>query len=153
ARRGYQRMLFGTFVAVNGALVLIMVADVGYYPFTGTRVTREVFAVADDASAQAVQLLSNFPGLTTVALMLTAALVVFYPRGWASEARPRRWPHAAFLGLAVVAFAVIGARGGLQKKPLKPIHAFAAGQHEIGILTLNTAFTLIHSSRNRPLEP
>jgi len=153
ARRWYQRVLFGQFVVVNAAFVVLMVGDVGYYPFTGTRVTRDVFALAGEATAQANQLLVNFAGLAAIAVMLASALAVLYPRWRAQEARRRTWPRAALGVLAVLAIAVVGARGGLQKKPLKPIHAFASGKHELGILTLNTAFTLIHSPRDRQLEP
>jgi phosphoglycerol transferase MdoB-like AlkP superfamily enzyme len=157
-RAWYQRLLLALFVAVNGALAMIMVADVAYYPFTGTRVTMDVFALAGDASAQAPQLLVNYAGFATLAVALTAALGVFYPRanpgapsGAPAAARP--WHRGALAAIAVLVVAVVAARGGLQKKPLTPIHAFSSGEHEVGVLTLNTAFTLLRSPARRALEP
>lgn len=153
ARRWYQWMLRGLFVTVNGAATIVMVGDVGYYPFTGTRVTMDVFALTGEATAQADQLFVNFAGLTMLGLGLLAALVFVYPRAQLEAATPvPRWRRVA-TALAVIVATVIAARGGLQKKPLNPIHAFAGGSHEIGVLTLNSAFTLLQSPRDRQLEP
>jgi len=95
--------------------------------------------------------------------VLVAALLVLYPRhptlaradvrGPHPDSHTRSLPRAALAVFAVLALTVLAARGGLQKKPLNPIHAFTSGQHEIGILTLNSAFTLLHSPRVRELEP
>jgi phosphoglycerol transferase MdoB-like AlkP superfamily enzyme len=159
AARWYQRTLMALFVGVNATAVVIMMGDVGYYPFTGTRVTMDVFALTGEATAQLDQLLVNFAGLVSVTLVLVAALVVLYPRGRgrapasAIPATRRTLPRAALGVLAVLAVTVVAARGGVQKKPLNPIHAFTSGQHEVGILTLNSAFTLLHSPRERELEP
>jgi phosphoglycerol transferase MdoB-like AlkP superfamily enzyme len=155
AARWYQRTLLTLFVGVNATAVIIMMGDVGYYPFTGTRVTMDVFALTGEATAQLDQLLVNFAGLVSVTLILVAALVVFYPRRAADAANraARSTPRAAIGVLAVLALTVLAARGGTQKKPLNPIHAFTSGQHEVGILTLNSAFTLLHSPRERELEP
>lgn len=153
ARRWYQWMLRGVFVAVNGAATIVMVGDVGYFPFTGTRVTMDVFALSSEATAQADQLFLNFAGLTMLGVGLLSALVFAYPRAEVEAAAPvPRWRRVA-TGLAVIVATVIAARGGFQKKPLNPIHAFAGGSHEIGVLTLNSAFTLLQSPRDRALEP
>jgi phosphoglycerol transferase MdoB-like AlkP superfamily enzyme len=149
----YQRALFALFTAINGALVLIMVGDVGYYPFTGTRVTAEVVALSGEALAQADQLIVNFAGLVTFGVALMAALIMLYARQRPEAIAPRSWYGAAAVIVAVVGLGIVGARGGVQKKPLKPIHAFASGHHDTGVLTLNTTFTLLHSLRTRQLEP
>lgn len=154
ARAWYQRLLFALFVLVNGALTVVNVGDVGYYPFTGTRVTMEVFALTGEATAQAGQLFVNFWMLTVFGIGLVAVLVLGYPRAAAAPApRPARLAPAAAARFAVLLLVFLAARGGWQKKPLKPIHAFTSGSHEVGILTLNSAFTLIHSPRERPLAP
>lgn len=153
ARRWYQRTLMTVFVAVNGAATVINMGDVGYYPFTGTRVTMDVWALSGEATAQADQLFLNFAGLTALGLGLLAALVLFYPRHRAEAAAPRRPLRRAGLVFATLALTVLAARGGAQKKPLNPIHAFQSGSHEVGILTLNSAFTMLQSPRQRQLQP
>lgn len=166
ARRGYQRLLLACFVVVNGAMAIIMFGDIAYFPFTGTRVTLDVFAFSGEAATQAPQLLVHYAGLASLTIGLIISLGVFFPRlraeraggqgagGEAPEAvaaRPR-WQRP-LVTLGVVLLTAIAARGGLQKKPLKPIHAFAQGEHVIGVLTLNSAFTLIHSPTDRQLTP
>lgn len=153
ARRWYQWMLRGLFVVANGAATVVMVGDVGYYPFTGTRVTMDVFALTEEATAQADQLFVNFAGLTLIGVGLLVALLVFYPRPLVEAQAPvPRWRRIA-TSFAVILGTVVAARGGFQKKPLNPIHAFEGGSHEIGVLTLNSAFTLLQSPRDRALEP
>jgi phosphoglycerol transferase MdoB-like AlkP superfamily enzyme len=153
AQAWYQRALMTLFVLVNGAFVVFQVGDIAYYPFTGTRVTMDVFALTGEATAQADQLFLNFAGLTIIGLTLIAALWVLYPRHRGEGMPMQSWLRASGVVFATILLTVIAARGGVQKKPLKPIHAFASGDHEIGILTLNTAFTLIQSPRERQLEP
>lgn len=154
ARRWYARVQQGLFVTVNAAAAIVMVGDVGYYPFTGTRVTTDVFALTGEATAQLDQLLVNFAGLALVAVTLSMSMLLFYPRAATGAEGPARSRLRAALGVvAVLLCTALAARGGLQKKPLKPIHAFASGNHEIGVLTLNSAFTLIHSPRDRKLTP
>ncbi|MBX3133349.1 MAG: LTA synthase family protein [Gemmatimonadaceae bacterium] len=155
ARQWYQRSLKALFVAVNGAATVINMGDVGYYPFTGTRVTMDVWALSGEATAQADQLFLNFAGLTALGLGLLVALVLFYPqqRSEMAAPMPRRLLRSAAAVVAVLALTVLAARGGAQKKPLNPIHAFQSGSHEVGILTLNSAFTMLQSPRQRQLAP
>ena len=158
ARRGYQWLLRALFVLVNGAAALLMVGDVAYFPFTGTRVTMDVFALAGEAAAQADQLFMNFAGLTLVGVALLAGLLLAYPRAAvertppAGVSVPPRWRRLAS-ALAVLAVTVVAARGGVQKKPINPIHAFGGTSHASGVLTLNSTFTLLQSPRDRALTP
>lgn len=152
-RRWYQRSLMGLFLVVNGAATIVMMGDVAYYPFTGTRVTMDVFALTGEATAQADQLFVNFAGLTATGIALLLALAMLYKRHVSESFTPVAATRRVAAGFAVVALAAVAARGGFQKKPLNPIHAFGSGRHEIGILTLNSAFTLLQSPRGRRLEP
>ena len=158
ARRGYQWLLRALFVVSNGVALLLMVADIGYYPFTGTRLTADVFALAGDATAQADQLFVNFAGLTVLGVATLAALLLFYPAAAvertppAGVSVPPRWRRLAS-ALAVITLSVLAARGGVQKKPINPIHAFGGRSHEAGVLTLNSVFTILQSPRGRALEP
>ncbi len=152
-RRWYQRSLMGLFLLVNGAATIVMMGDVGYYPFTGTRVTMDVFALTGDATAQLDQLLVAFAGLTATGIGLIVMQYILYPRHRGEPFIQRTRLRSLGAGFAVLALTALAARGGFQKKPLNPIHAFASGSHEVGILTLNSAFTLIQSPRGRQLEP
>ena len=152
-RTWYQRLLMAVFIVVNGAFVVFQVGDIAYYPFTGTRVTMDIFALTGEATAQADQLFLNFAGLTIVGLTLIVCLWVFYPRHRGDARSSQSWLRSSAVVFGTLLLTVMAARGGIQKKPLNPLHAFASGNHELGILTLNTSFTLIQSPRNRQLQP
>lgn len=152
-RTWYQRMLMTLFVVVNGAFVVFQVGDIAYYPFTGTRVTMDIFALTGEATAQADQLFLNFAGLTIIGLTLMVCLWVFYPRHRGEARSSQSWLRSSAVVLGTLLLTVVAARGGMQKKPLNPLHAFASGDHDLGILTLNTSFTLIQSPRNRRIAP
>ncbi|HSE27122.1 MAG TPA: sulfatase-like hydrolase/transferase, partial [Gemmatimonadales bacterium] len=151
-RAGWQRGLMALFVAVNSACAWVMVADIEYFRFTGTRVTSEVLALRGEALAQADQFLVNYAPFVLLSLAFTGALLLLYPRATA-PLRRTAWPRAAATALGIIALVAVATRGGLQKKPLRPIHAFAQGEHELGILTLNSVFTLVRSPRDRQVEP
>ena len=153
ARNWYQRTLQTLFVIVNAIFVVMQTGDIAYFPFTGTRVTMDIFSLTGEATAQADQLFLNFAGLTIIGLTLIACLALFYPKQRKAAPSERTWGRASGVVSVALLLTVIAARGGLQKKPLNPIHAFSSGDHEIGILTLNTSFTLIHSPRERGLTP
>ena len=94
ARRNYQRALLTLFVLVNGAMTIIMFGDIAYFPFTGTRVTLDIFAFSGDAATQAPQLLKNYAGLASLTVVLVVALGVFFPRALPRAAACRRSPSS-----------------------------------------------------------
>jgi arylsulfatase A-like enzyme len=151
-RAGWQRLLMALFVVGNSACAWVMVADIEYFRFTGTRVTSEVLALRGEALAQADQFLVNYAPFVLLSLAFSGALLLLYPRARGPLRRPP-WPRAALAALTIVALAAVATRGGLQKKPLRPIHAFAQGEHELGILALNSVFTLVRSPRDRQVVP
>ena len=94
ARRNYQRALLTLFVLVNGAMTIIMFGDIAYFPFTGTRVTLDIFAFSGEAATQAPQLLKNYAGLASLTVVLVVALGVFFPRALPRAAACRRSPSS-----------------------------------------------------------
>ena len=185
-RPDYRRVLKWVFVAVNSFFVAVMVADLEYFTFTGTRATFDLLQLTTEAAGQLDQLVVNYAPLVLLAVGLGWLLHRGYPGedgGAAREggtaaggvqepdpaarARPgdtvggRARLSAAIPGgligvgyrLAILALAVVAARGGLQKKVLQPMHAFESGNQELGLLTLNSTFTLLQSPLQPELEP
>lgn len=186
-RRPYRRFLKWVFVAVNSFFMAVMVADLKYFTFTGTRATFDLLQITTEAVGQLDQLVVNYAPLVMLAGGLGWMLHRWYPspeRGRGVEGgqpgsegsgvepppveslgssapaeRGSRWRPllrrivggVGGLGyrLAILALLVVAARGGLQKKVLQPIHAFESGNQELGLLTLNSTFTLLQS----PLQP
>jgi hypothetical protein len=152
-RRGYQAVLGTVFVVTNSAAMILMTGDIVYFDFTGSRLTFDLLDMKAEATNQLDQLLLNYAPFTALALGLCAALIVLYPRRGPRPIVRRRWWAATASGLAIVALTIVAARGGLQKKVLKPLHAFVGGEHGTGILALNSMFTLIQSPLTQMIEP
>ncbi len=153
SRRWYQRGLMTVFAATNGAAMTLMTADIAYFDFTGSRLTFDLLDMKAEATNQVDQLLLNYAPFTALAFALCTGLIVLYPRMRGAAPAQRRWWVAALSGVAIAGVTVIAARGGLQKKVLKPLHAFAGGRHETGLLALNSVFTLIQSPLTQQIEP
>lgn len=189
-RRGYRRLLKWVFVTLNSFFLAVMVADLEYFTFTGTRATFDLLQLTTEAVDQLDQLVVNYAPLVLLAAALGWLLHRGYPVPGGGKGRADR-PDAGRRGgrgggggessieglagagaggggavrallagagavgyrLAIVALVVIAARGGLQKKVLQPMHAFAGGNQELGLLTLNSTFTLLQSPLQPELEP
>ncbi len=149
AHRGFVRTLKGCFVGINTFLIMVMVADLEYFSFTGGRITLELIHLSSEVGAQADQLLLNHLPLALLAAALGLLLFITFPP-FPAPTRPRSgWLAGGLHRLALLGAVVVMGRGGLQDKVLEPIHAFHSADQELGILTLNSAFTFIKS----PLEP
>jgi len=144
----------GTAVAfwlINATAIVVMVGDVVYYDFTGTRVTFDLFDLTAEGTNQLDQLLLNYWPFTVVMVLLMAGLALLLPRG-RGPLRSQHWALALPTALLLLGGTVLAARGGTQRKPLNPIHAFASGDHELGILALNSIFTLVQSPLRSDVE-
>jgi len=153
ARKGFVRTLKGCFVGINTFLIMVMVADLEYFSFTGGRITLDLIHLSSEVGAQADQLLLNHLPLA----LLTAALGLFlfttFPRLQGPVRPGSGWLGGGLHRLAILGAVVVVGRGGLQDKVLEPIHAFHSADQELGILTLNSAFTFIKSPLEPELEP
>lgn len=152
-RAGFARTLKVCFVGVNTFLIMVMVADLEYFAFTGGRITLDLIYLSSEAGAQADQLLVNHLPLALLAVALGLFLFRTFPR-LGSDRPPRRgWLGGGMHRLAILGSVVVIGRGGLQDKVLEPIHAFHSADQELGVLTLNSAFTFIKSPLEPELEP
>jgi glucan phosphoethanolaminetransferase (alkaline phosphatase superfamily) len=142
--------------------VLANLVDAEYYKFTGHRMNLDVLFFKSEAVEQLDQFLIHYWHLFGLAGIAFFALYRFFPTPLSS---PRHavpptlstWQRTAqagslmFVGLFVLLF---GVRGGFQPKPLQPIHAYSSGASpELGVLTLNSSFTLLKTRRGVALKP
>ncbi|HYX39625.1 MAG TPA: LTA synthase family protein [Oligoflexus sp.] len=144
-RRGQEKILAWAFGLINGCFLAVNIVDVEYYRFTGKRFTRDSLAIGQDLLAQAGQIAVYYWYYTLLILALTAGLI------WFSLKNLRRVHRDSKVSLAVglillLASCVLGGRGGWQHKPLIPAQAYAGETGKLGILILNSSFTLLKSS-------
>lgn len=143
------------FLLLNIPFLLSNFADIAYFPFSGRRSGFEVMALAPDLIGQGWQLAGQFWYLAVFAAVLVLAIIGI------SRSLYVRLPHFEIclllyplLVVAFVSVTVVSARGGLQSKPIRSVHAYSWPSAELGPLVLNTSFTLIKKkgSEIKPLR-
>ncbi|PKV75809.1 LTA synthase family protein [Pontibacter ramchanderi] len=148
----YQRTLQWLFVLTNAPFIALALVDVEFFKFIGRRSGNEVLTITGDVLGQLGQLASYYwyMGIGFLGLMISIAKL--YPKSVAiPEKTPVLWQR--YLRLVLVAgFVVLGIRGGIQLKPLRPAHAFVHEHATLGHLSLNTPFTFIKSIGKTSLD-
>ncbi len=148
----YQKALKWVFLLCNAPFIALALVDVEFFKFIGRRSSNEVFTIAGDVTAQLGQLLGYYWYLLLGFGLLLFLLVKIYPKAPAhTSPQPKVWLRGLRL-LLVAGFMVLGIRGGLQLKPLRPSHAFVLEPAVLGHLTLNSPFTFIKGIGKTQLE-
>ena len=156
--RGWQRMLRTLFLLLNAPGLALNIVDTQYFKFIGRRTSDELFTITDDIGRQAGHLVQHYWLLLLPFALLLGLLYYAYPMPPAAGAaarprRPLRRMAQAMLEVGLVAaLTVLGIRGGLQLKPLRPGHAFVQSPPVLGHVALNSTFTFIKSIGQKPLE-
>jgi phosphoglycerol transferase MdoB-like AlkP superfamily enzyme len=156
--RGWQRALRGVFLTLNAPGLALNIIDSQYFKFIGRRTSDELFTITGDIERQAGQLVWHYWFLLLPFCLLFGLLWYCYPMPAAvptatAPQRPLRRMALAMLEIGLVAaLAVLGIRGGLQLKPLRPGHAFVQQPPALGHVALNSTFTFIKSIGQKVME-
>ncbi len=137
---------------INGFFLGLNVVDIEYYRFTGKRFTWDSFAIGKDILGQIVQVSVYYWYYTALILTIGFGFIWLSLRILKRQEREKLWSRMAST-LAVLALAALAGRGGWQHKPLIPAQAYAGDTGTLGILILNSSFTLLKSSDKALLRP
>lgn len=147
--KNYQLFLKAVFALTNIPFILANLADSEYYKFTGNRMTKEILFLKSEAAEQIDQFVFNYWHIVMLAVVCTFVPLKFYPKAKNSLSmnffKKNIYNVAMVLGILLVIG--LGIRGGTQSKPLQPAHAYATGLPDLGVLTLNSTFTLLKSKK------
>jgi len=142
-----QQLLRGLYVMLNVPGIIVNVIDWEYFKFIGRRTSSELTTIGDDVLRQAGQMLTHYWYLLLPVLGLAALLwwLCPMPGPESPDARPRgrRLTQRAIEFALTSLLVVLGLRGGLQLKPLRPGAAFEQQPAVLGHLALNSTFTLL----------
>jgi len=141
------------FVLVNTILIGMNLADLEYFAFTGKRTGIEIMGIKQDISDQIGQLTLHYWHLTLLLLIIFIwiSFRTFRIKYKAVESsNPKRY---FIIGYALfIALGVLGIRGGLQLKPLRPNVAFTTNPSKLGDVVLNTPFNVFMTIGIPPLK-
>lgn len=158
--KAVQLTSFGMFLILNGLFVLVNMADVGYFQFTSKRSTWDLV----DMTVGSPEFFGLIPAfvvdywyLLLLSAGLLALMVFMYP------GRKFRFARAAFswkilvmevfLTVFVLGLGVLGARGGLQYRPISMMTGAGIAGAGQGPLVTNTTFTILQTLNRKGLKP
>lgn len=147
------------FLLIHLPFLLFNAVDVEFIHFAGRRMTPDSFYLLRETHGKLGALWSTYWPLLLINLCLLGAFAFLIRRTAIDFSaqnplvlRYKRWPLRLSSAMGVLALLTIGARGGLQIKPLNLAHATAASTDlRITHLLLNSSFTTIHSLQKKRL--
>ena len=132
------------FLVLNIPFLVFNFGDFIYSQYTGKRMTVGVLFLSE-AMDQAGQLLVNYWYITLWSILVIVVCYKF-SRRWIGQVSASYHPLRRLVWLMVsVPLLVCGWRGGIQKKNIKPIHAYSFKEFELGNLVLNSSITMLDS--------
>ncbi|MCX7833951.1 MAG: sulfatase-like hydrolase/transferase [Ignavibacteria bacterium] len=145
----YRIFLIILFILTNLFFIALNLTDYGYYTTTQRRITYEIFAMAEDVIRFFPALVVNHYFLSGLMLILIIIFSFFTVKflnflyGKIHEYKSISTEIISFI--LIIGFTIIGIRGGLQLRPIRPADAFISDKPESSYLTLNTTFNVITS--------
>jgi hypothetical protein len=144
----FRRIYSVSFMLFNFIPLAIEAIDIEGYKFFGRRSTLSTLSILNDIRDQALQLIIHFWYISLICMLVITGLVLLFQqvsrRVESSRLGTMALPLPAWisLGFVTVAMTTLGIRGGLQSKPLRPIHAFSSQSTVLASLALNTTFNV-----------
>jgi len=145
----YRGLLKALFLVANIPFLLINVVDFEYIKFTGQRSSLSLLDMGQDISDQIGQLAFHYWYLAAIAGALVFVLYYFSHK-WdyeSSTKSPSHWAADLLVMFLVVSLAVIGGRGGVQRRRLTPALAAVGDKESLTQLALNSTYTMINSQQ------
>ncbi len=153
----YQKVTNWIFYTVNIPFIILNNMDIEYFKFTQKRTTTDFFQLiqlGSDAKNIIPQYLKDY-WLITLFSFIQVWLLFKMKSIPKSKIRfdIKSTLNVVFSILIGAAIFIIGARGGLQLKPIKSINAGELSGSQNASLILNTPFSILHSFKNKGLKP
>ncbi len=149
-----------SFYLPNILAILINLTDTVYFRFTGKRSTADVLAFLEQGGGF-TNLLGDFltgflPELISgMALLAIFIYIISKKAAWPKSTFPfhlRNFVTAFIVSVLIGGSWIIGARGGLQLKPINIIDALKNNSPKYAALALNTPFTIGKTLGKEPLK-
>lgn len=149
----YQKVLLILFITANAFGIMFELGDTAYFKFSHKRLTSDFFSVLTDFGEQLFSYLATFWYLVIVFVVLIYFLARVYRRfAMPALVRSQRLWVQFLLMFPLLGLFVIGARGGLQLRPISPITALQYVDAPLSPMVFNTCFSIGTSYQMKGLE-
>lgn len=151
--RIYQYILKGLFYVVNIAALGFIIADLEFYKFSFRRTTIDITGYYSDFMNLLPQFIRDFWYLGIIwALLIVLTELLYRKTGLAHKDKKSNPFIQMLVFILITGIIVIGARGGLQPRPLTPSNAYNMGKVELAPLINNTPFNILYSLSHKKLS-
>lgn len=137
------KSLWVYFAVSNGLFLGLNILDTEFYKFNGKRVTADYLQNTEDIQRHTLSAFLTYWWLFSIFAFALFFLFFLFPRLFPRRNIQLSWKRRALYSLVVVAFTIIGVRGGLQFKPISLVNAYKQGHQSLGALVLNTPFAFV----------
>jgi phosphoglycerol transferase MdoB-like AlkP superfamily enzyme len=141
------------FTITTTLITLMSLDDYELVQFMGKRLSKDLFVISDDIWLQLPQLTLYYWYFPLIALLIGVGIWKIDQKYFKEMKGPKGLVKHALISLLVLSATVLAIRGGWQKKPLSVQSAFTQGEHELGVLVLNTPYHFLRTFKNEPLRP
>ncbi len=152
-KKYYNILIKITFLFFNGIALILNIVDLEYFQFTKKRMTFDVFGMSSDWINLLPDYFEDYWYLPLILIGLIAIAIVLYRK---TDRPPPIGKINYFIqGLVFIMVGglfLVGARGGLQLKPIKIIDAALHATPRTTPVVLNTPFTMIQTYGRKRLK-
>ncbi len=150
---GYQKTLQLVFVFFNTIALTFELGDTANYKFAHKRLTSEFFGVLGDFNDQFFSYITTFWYFLVICLFIIYAIAkAYYYFTRLKEIKRQRFGIQAILMLISMPLFILGARGGLQYRPISPITSLQYVDASLSPMVYNTCFSIGTSFQFRSLK-
>ena len=156
-KKWYQKLVSIVFLIVNIPFIILNNIDIEFFQYNQKRITSDFVDLLllgnDTAQVLPSYILTYWPILllTLFQVYILVKYSNFEPKSVISNFKS--FSNSLLIFLMSVLFFVVGARGGLQLKPINTINAGELSNPIFSNLILNTPFTFLHSFKSEKLFP
>ncbi|MBC8474797.1 MAG: LTA synthase family protein, partial [Cryomorphaceae bacterium] len=155
-KNGFIRFTNILFYAVNIPFIILNNIDIEYFRFTQKRSTVDFFQLlqlGEDAKNIIPQYIKDYWLITLFTIIQVWFLLkIKHIPKTTIALNAKSILSGIFIFIIGGGIFILGARGGLQLKPIKPINAGELSGSQNTALILNTPFCILHSLDDKPLE-
>ena len=135
------------FYILNIPFLIANIVDIAYYQFSLKRTTSDIFEYLTlGGGVDAFEIIPRYLiDYWYVTIIIIIQIILLLKIKYLPNDKIKSFPKSIILFLLSIGIFILGARGGTQLKPIKPIDAGLLSDLNNSILVLNTPFCILHT--------
>lgn len=141
------------FIVFNAFGLFLILTDFAFFPFNMKRLDSEVLGLIGSIPTMMGAFFTDYYYLFLLFPVFIYGLLLIYRKTAHAEESPPTLKSAVIPFLVVIGLLILGLRGGIQPRPIRPVMAANHIRPELSSLVTNSVFTFIYSVTHRNLIP